>query len=47
MSSTEKRIERLEERIGKLEENVAFVKNLLTHIHTQFQKLKDEVDRRE
>ncbi|MFO7711529.1 MAG: hypothetical protein R6V53_07200 [Candidatus Woesearchaeota archaeon] len=34
------KLESLEKRMDSLEENIKFLKDLLSHIHTQFQDLK-------
>lgn len=40
----QERIDHLEKRIDSLEENITFIKNLLSHIHKQFQEFKQDID---
>jgi chromosome segregation ATPase len=42
----EKRIEELEQRLKGLEDNVGFIKDLLSHIHQQFQQFKQDIENR-
>ena len=45
MTSTEERIEALDKRLEKMEENIIFLKQLLSHLHSQFQEFKKDVDK--
>lgn len=40
----EQKIKELDARMGKIEENLAFIKDLLSHIHGQFQTFKRDAD---
>jgi chromosome segregation ATPase len=46
VDSQEKRIQELEKRLKESEENVIFLKDLLSHIHSQFQEFKKDIERR-
>ena len=41
--SSDKELEKLEAKVGQLEENIAFLKDLLTHIRKQFEEFKKEI----
>ena len=43
--SCDEEIKKLENRIDKLEENIGFLKDLLGHISSQFQKFKKQIKR--
>ena len=42
----EKKIEHLEDKMKSIEENVAFLKELLSHIHSQFQDFRKDIETR-
>jgi predicted nucleic acid-binding Zn-ribbon protein len=42
--NSDKELEQLEHRVAKLEENLNFLKDLLTHIKGQFEKYRKEID---
>jgi chromosome segregation ATPase len=43
MSKLDERIETLENRLSGIEKNLDFLKDLLTHIHTQFDEFKEDI----
>lgn len=42
----EEKIEALDKRLAAMEENIAFLKQLLSHLHSQFQEFKKDTDKR-
>jgi chromosome segregation ATPase len=46
-NNSEEKIEELEKKLASMEENVKFLKDLLTHIHSQFQEFKKDVERKQ
>jgi chromosome segregation ATPase len=44
--SQEARIQALEKKLKETEDNVLFLKDLLSHIHSQFQEFKKDIERR-
>jgi predicted nucleic acid-binding Zn-ribbon protein len=42
----EDKLTQLENKINDIEKNINFLKDLLTHIHSQFQEFKEDVEAR-